>query len=123
MQRACHEVGVAQRTKRRRETPPAGHPPSLRLWRHGWRYSGAFGGSGSTTVPVMRFASFYITGWTGQGGGFANPCLGNGDELPTNPAEIVGRFINYVDLPSDGGESEELCDFTALDPCVAVMVE
>jgi hypothetical protein len=84
---------------------------------------GAFSGSGSTTVPVMRFASFYITGWTGQGGGFANPCLGNGDELPNNPAEIVGRFINYVDLPSDGGESEELCDFTALDPCVAVMVE
>jgi len=84
---------------------------------------GAFSGSGSTTVPVMRFAAFYITGWTGQGGGFANPCLGNGDEVPTNPAEIVGRFINYVDLPSDGGESEELCDFTALDPCVAVMVE
>jgi hypothetical protein len=84
---------------------------------------GAFTGSGSTTVPVMRFATFYITGWTGQGGGFANPCLGNGDEMPTNPAEIVGRFINYVDLPSDGGESDEECDFTALDPCVAVMTE
>ena len=36
---------------------------------------GAFSGSGNTTVPVMRFAAFYITGWTGQGGGFANPCL------------------------------------------------
>jgi hypothetical protein len=79
-------------------------------------------------VPVMRFAAFYITGWTGQGGGNENPCLSlppdqNPDEMPTNPAEIVGRFINYVDLPSDGGESEEECDFTALDPCVAVLVE
>ena len=68
---------------------------------------GAFGGSGSTTVPVVRFATFYITGWTGQGGGFDNPCLGNGDEMPTNPAEIVGRFINYVDTPNDGGQAGE----------------
>jgi hypothetical protein len=84
---------------------------------------GAFSGSGSTTVPVMRFAAFYITGWTGQGGGFANPCLDNGDELPTNPAEIVGRFISYVDVPGEGGQGEVPCDFTALDPCVAVLVE
>jgi hypothetical protein len=89
---------------------------------------GAFSSSGSTTVPVMRFATFYITGWMGQGGGNTNPCLSlppdqNPDEMPTNPAEIVGRFINYVDLPSDGGESEEECDFTSIEPCVAVLVE
>jgi hypothetical protein len=83
---------------------------------------GAFTGSGSTTVPVVRFAAFYITGWTGQGGG-VNPCLGNGDETPNNAAEIVGRFINYVETPNEGGAGEESCDFTALDPCVAVLVE
>jgi len=85
---------------------------------------GSFSGSGNTTVPVMRFAAFYITGWTGQGGGFANPCLDQGDELPTNPAEIVGRFIKYVDN-NEGGAGDETCDLTdpsALDPCTAVLV-
>ena len=84
---------------------------------------GAFNGSGSNTVPVMRFAAFYITGWTGQGGGFDNPCLTAGDEMPTNPAEIVGRFIKYVDTPNDGGASDGSCDFTAIDPCAAVLVK
>jgi hypothetical protein len=84
---------------------------------------GTFGGSGSTTVPVVRFAAFYITGWTGQGSGFDNPCLGAGDEMPTNPAELVGRFIQYVDTPNNGGAGGATCDFTAIDPCTAVMVE
>jgi Flp pilus assembly protein TadG len=84
---------------------------------------GTFGGSGSTTVPVVRFAAFYITGWTGQGSGFDNPCLGNGDEMPTNPAELVGRFIQYVDTPNTGGAGGATCDFSAIDPCTAVMVE
>ena len=84
---------------------------------------GAFGGSGSTTVPVVRFAAFYITGWTGQGSGFDNPCIGNGDEPPNDNAEIVGRFIQYVDTPNNGGAGEATCDFSAIDPCTAVMVE
>jgi hypothetical protein len=84
---------------------------------------GAFSGSGSNTVPVMRFAAFYITGWTGQGGGFDNPCLTQGDEMPTNPAEIVGRFIKYVDVPNEGGTGEEECDFSAIEPCAAVLVD
>jgi Flp pilus assembly protein TadG len=84
---------------------------------------GTFGGSGSTTVPVVRFAAFYITGWTGQGSGFDNPCLDEGDEMPTNPAELVGRFIQYVDTPNNGGAGESTCDFSAIDPCTAVMVE
>ena len=83
---------------------------------------GAFSGSGSNTVPVMRFAAFYITGWTGQGGGFDNPCLTQGDEMPTNPAEIVGRFIKYVDVPNEGGTGDEECDFSAIEPCAAVLV-
>jgi hypothetical protein len=74
-------------------------------------------------VPVVRFAAFYITGWTGQGSGFDNPCLGAGDEMPTNPAELVGRFIQYVDTPNNGGAGGATCDFTAIDPCTAVMVE
>jgi hypothetical protein len=84
---------------------------------------GAFSGSGSTTVPVVRFAAFYITGWTGQGGGFDNPCLAFGDEMPTNPAEIVGRFIKYVDTPNEGGADDETCDFSAIEPCTAALVK
>jgi hypothetical protein len=83
---------------------------------------GAFGGSGSTTVPVVRFAAFYMTGWTGSGSG-TNPCLGQGDEAPNDAAEIVGRFIQYVDTPNNGGAGDQTCDFSAIDPCTAVLVE
>jgi len=83
---------------------------------------GAFQGSGSATVPVVRFAAFYMTGWTGNGSG-ANPCIGHGDEPPTDSGEIVGRFIQYVDTPNNGGAGGSTCDFTALDPCTAVLVE
>jgi hypothetical protein len=83
---------------------------------------GAFQGSGSTTVPVVRFAAFYMTGWTGNGSG-ANPCIGRGDEVPNDAAEIVGRFIKFVDLPNEGGAGGATCDFSAIDPCTAVMVE
>jgi hypothetical protein len=83
---------------------------------------GALGGSGSTTVPVTGFATFYLTGWTGQGSG-ANPCIGHGDEAPRDEGEIVGRFINSVEIPNNGGAGEESCDFQAIDPCVAVLVE
>jgi hypothetical protein len=83
---------------------------------------GAFGGSGNTTVPVVRFAAFYMTGWTGQGSG-TNPCLGQGDEAPNDAAEIVGRFIQYVETPNSGGAGDETCDFSAIDPCTAVLVE
>ena len=66
---------------------------------------GSFQSSGSGTVPVKDFAFFYVTGWTGQGGGFNNPCQGNGDDpVPGNdPASIVGHFIKYVQNPNEGG--------------------
>jgi Putative Flp pilus-assembly TadE/G-like len=84
---------------------------------------GSLAGNGnSTTVPVVRFAAFYITGWTGNGSG-ANPCIGQGDEAPADTAEIVGRFIQYVEIPNNGGADEETCDFSAIDPCTAVLVD
>jgi Flp pilus assembly protein TadG len=83
---------------------------------------GAFSGSGSTTVPVTDFATFYVTGWTGQGQGFNNPCQGNGDDpVPNNDAGyIVGHFIKYVQTLNTGGGTEP-CDLSALGTCVAVM--
>ena len=75
------------------------------------------------TVPVDNFATFYVTGWTGQGSGFNNPCQGNGDDpVPNNDAGyIVGHFIKYVDALNTGGGGPSLCDFTAFGNCVAVL--
>ena len=83
---------------------------------------GAFSGSGSTTVPVTGFATFYVTGWTASGGGFANPCQGNGDDpVPNNDAGyIVGHFIKYINTLNTGGGGAS-CDMNALGACVAAM--
>jgi hypothetical protein len=83
---------------------------------------GAFSGSGSTTVPVTGFATFYVTGWTASGGGFANPCQGNGDDpVPNNDAGyIVGHFIKYINTLNTGGGGAS-CDVNAVGACVAAM--
>jgi hypothetical protein len=83
---------------------------------------GSFDGNGSTTVPVTDFASFYVTGWTGQGQGFNNPCQGNGDDpVPNNDAGyIVGHFIKYIQTLNTGGGATA-CDLGAFGSCVAVM--
>jgi Flp pilus assembly protein TadG len=80
---------------------------------------GSFGGSGSTTVPVTDFATFYVTGWTGSGQGFANPCQGNGDDpVPNNDAGyIVGHFVKYIQSLNPGTGSEP-CDMDAFGSCI-----
>jgi hypothetical protein len=101
---------------------PAGDPRVLQVFLTPF---GSFSGSGSNTVPVTGFATFYVTGWTAQGGGFANPCQGNGDDpVPDNDAGvIVGHFIKYIFVLNEGGGSGELCDFNAFESCVAVLTE
>jgi Flp pilus assembly protein TadG len=80
---------------------------------------GAFGGSGGTTVPVIGFATFYVTGWTAQGSGFANPCQGNGDDpVPNNDGGyIVGHFVKYLQSLNPGSGSEP-CDMDAFGSCI-----
>ena len=84
---------------------------------------GAFAGTGQTTVPVARFAYFYVTGWVGGGGGFANPCYGAGDDpVPGNDrAAMAGHFIKYVNNLGSAGSGGKTCDLASLDGCVAVM--
>lgn len=83
-----------------------------------------FTGSGNEVIPVINFASFYVTGWTAQGGGFANPCQGNGDDpVPNNdPGTIVGHFIQYVSSVNATPGSEP-CNLEAFGSCVPVLVE
>jgi hypothetical protein len=84
---------------------------------------GSFSGSGNAAFPVSDFAFFYITGWTGQGSGFDNPCQGNGDDpVPGDDAGlIVGHFIKHVVTLNTGGAGDEACDLTSISGCVAVM--
>jgi Putative Flp pilus-assembly TadE/G-like len=85
---------------------------------------GTFDGSGNELVPIIDFATFYITGWTGQGSGFNNPCQGKGDDsVPNNDAGlIVGHFIKYVNSFNSGGGTVP-CNPQAFAPCVAVLTE
>jgi hypothetical protein len=86
---------------------------------------GAFAGSGNDeTIAVTGFATFYITGYTGQGSGFDNPCEGNGDDpVPgLDSGLIVGHFINYIDKVNSGA-SDLPCDGVSLTPCVAVLTD
>jgi hypothetical protein len=87
---------------------------------------GAFSGSGNDeTVRVTDFATFYITGWTGSGSGFPNPCEGNGDDPVPNgdKGTIVGHFIIYIDKLNPGGGSGVTCSFTSLGTCVLVLTK
>jgi hypothetical protein len=85
---------------------------------------GSFQGSGNTTFPVTGFATFYVTGWSSQGSGFANPCEGNGDDtVPNNDAGyIMGHFINYIPTLSPGSGTQP-CNPGVFGTCVITMTE
>jgi hypothetical protein len=59
---------------------------------------------------------------TGQGGGFNNPCQGNGDDPAPVSATIFGHFIKYVDTTGNGAGSSG-CDFTSVDSCALIMTQ
>lgn len=86
---------------------------------------GTFQGSGNDDVPVTGFATFYVTGWSGQGEGFSNPCEGQGDDAVPNGegGYLVGHFIKYVQTLNNGSGGSEPCDFNAFGSCVAVLTE
>jgi hypothetical protein len=82
---------------------------------------GSFAGSGNGTEPVTGFASFYVTGWQGSGGGFSNPCVGQGDDETPGSGYIMGHFITY--LASIDADGSAPCNWAELGVCVAVMTE
>lgn len=85
---------------------------------------GAFSGSGSATIPVQNFGTFYVTGWASQGGGFTNPCQGAGDDPVSEGGVIVGHWVKYLQgVGRGGGGGEEVCEFNVLGPCVPVMTK
>jgi hypothetical protein len=112
---------------------PAGDPRILNAYITTYgAFSHVNGTSGS--VPIVGFGHFYVTGYTGQGGGFDNPCYPGPPANYNNPANypddrvpnddpglIVGRFIYYVDAV--GGDGTEPCDPASIFACVAVMTK
>jgi hypothetical protein len=88
---------------------------------------GAFASQGQNTVPVTNFATFYVTGWKGQGGGGPSPC-----ENPPAPAQaddpvsesgtVVGHFMKYRGPLGDNTGSRP-CDFDGPTPCVFSLTE
>jgi hypothetical protein len=89
---------------------------------------GAFSGNGTQVIPITNFASFYVTGWSKNGGGQGDPCSGqpglpNPDPVPTKTGGwIVGHFIKYVDAIGGGGTGDP-CDFSSFGSCVVVLTK
>ena len=83
---------------------------------------GAFSGSGQNVVPITNFASFYVTGFSKNGGGQGDPCP-LADPVPSKTGGwIVGHFIKYVDTIGGGGNGDP-CDFSSFGTCVAVLTK
>jgi hypothetical protein len=87
---------------------------------------GAFGGSGQNTVAVTDFATFYVTGWRGNGNEDKNPCQDQSIPKPDDPVTeagtIVGHFIDYAG-PIEGTPDPQDCEFGGPTPCISVLTE
>jgi hypothetical protein len=74
-------------------------------------------GSGTTDVPVLNFAAFYIGGWS------RSSCTSNAPEPPglrSTDRAIWGHFVFYA-RPNPQNASDDTCDPTVVTPCVPVM--
>jgi hypothetical protein len=75
--------------------------------------------SGSSVYPVLGFAAFYVTGWTGS------PCTGADNEIPAryakDKASVFGHWIKYI-APNVGDEDVP-CDLASVSICTAVLVK
>ena len=74
-------------------------------------------GSGTTEVPVLNFAAFYIGGWS------RSSCANNAPEPPglrSSDRAIWGHFVFYA-RPNPQNASDDTCDPTVVTPCVPVL--
>jgi hypothetical protein len=84
-------------------------------------YLGNQGGSTSSDVPVVNFATFYVTGWdraNNDCSNFNEPPPPNSDSKG-NSANLWGHFISFE---TNGDPSGIKCAANALAPCVAALV-
>ena len=91
---------------------------------------GAYKNTGpQDTMPLLTFAAFYVTGWSGSGGSGKNPCEDQ-SKLPdpnaivdedTNGGDIAGYFVGYT-MPDAPGDPHSICVQDQLKPCTPVLV-
>jgi hypothetical protein len=86
-------------------------------------FSSFYGNGGGTTVPVVTYAAFYVTGWDSQG----NKCNTVNEAYPADPTvkndkphgDIWGHFITYV---TSATADTTPCQVGALAPCTPSLV-
>jgi hypothetical protein len=82
--------------------------------------------SGQHTVPVTNFATFYVTGWKGQGG-HPNPCQNPPAPMPKDDpvaeaGTAVGHWMKYRGSLGDSHGTRP-CDPDSPTPCVFSLTE
>jgi hypothetical protein len=84
-------------------------------------YLGNSGGSSSSDVPVVNFATFYVTGWDK-----ADSSCSTQNEPPPPNSDSKGNSSNlwghFIAFETNGTPSGLKCAVTALAPCVAALV-
>jgi hypothetical protein len=88
---------------------------------------GAFGSSGQNTVAVTDFATFYVTGWRGNGNGNPSPCVSppapaQADDPVAEAGTVVGHFMKYRG-PLGDNHGTKPCNFDGPTPCVFALTE
>lgn len=82
--------------------------------------TGASAASGSSVYPILGFAAFYVTGWTGS------PCTGSDNEIPAayknDKASVFGHWINYI-APALDSPDNTPCDLSSVQICTPVLVK
>jgi hypothetical protein len=103
--------------------PVTNVPKDARIFRLVDTDFSAYAGSGGTTqVPVVTFAAFYVTGWDGAD----SSCSALNEPPPPqavsngNSANIWGHFIAFD--TGDGTPSGIACKLGSLAPCIAALV-
>lgn len=89
---------------------------------------GTFESNGGQLVPIIDAAAFYVTGYSSNGAGFSNPCVGSGDQFvpgtETDNGVISGHYLKNVNLNAgDFVPGPDTCDFNDIGQCVAVLVK
>jgi hypothetical protein len=89
-------------------------------------YGALKGVQANDTIPILRFAAFYVTGWGSQGSGNQDPCTADPPGTPepdesAQAGEIKGYFVDFV-APGGGDPVTMKCETGSADPCHAVLV-
>lgn len=79
-----------------------------------------YGADGSKSAPIQDFATFYVTGWDGDGCNGQKPKPSHLDD-EAGKGEVVGHFVKYVNTlnAEDGGGQK--CAVNSLGECVTVL--